>query len=350
MENETLLNLDDYGEEVLTSEYFIDKQHGIISDFNIKRNNTETRYTKGDFVISGSFISDEEGSRYETDILHVDKETDRPMRISLNTKTICTMGVYKNFVNNIISKKKNEDIVLPAKKYTYESGINKTEHGFDVIITVGNTDVTLTFSKDDEVIVDGDSVVCIKDRSIRKLYIITDNILKTINHERVAENIVNSTIVDFENNVDFYFNSITSEPALINIVPELTFPEESIVYKDKLYKVDHDNFGVIKSIDGSEVIYEIASDDEDKSYYYSASLHKFINDNFDNGLVPLKNLYCLDVVESLDENFFRVMRRIYKIDKLEEFEKYISDNKDSKELVLDIITTGFFEDEETKEK
>ena len=40
------------------------------------------------------------------------------------------------------------------------------------------------------------------------------------------------------------------------------------------------------------------------------------------------------------------MRRIYKINKLKDFEKYISDNKDSKELVLDIITTGFLENNE----
>ena len=215
------------------------------------------------------------------------------------------------------------------------------------MVTVGNMDVTLSFDRNDEVIVDGDTIACIGDKNIKKLFIITNNILKTIDHHKDNnQDIVNSSIIDFANNISFEFNSSRSNSLLINIIPEMSLLEDSVTYKNKIYKINRDNFGIITSIDDSEGIYEIASDDEDKSYFYSASLHKFINDNFDNGLIPTKGLYCLDVVESLDEDLFHIMRRIYKINKLEDFEKYISDNKDSKELVLDIITTGFLENNE----
>ena len=145
------INLKNFGEIISTEEYLIDKEKKVVAQFNYKGKDIETKDTTGDILISATYIKDDNNERNEVVIKQKTKKSEKIANITFNSAPrVLPLYAYKKIIEEIFSDKA-KDVVLTAKKYTYESSTSKSEKDFDIFITCNNTDVTLTFDADYEV-------------------------------------------------------------------------------------------------------------------------------------------------------------------------------------------------------
>ena len=343
------INLKNFGEIISTEEYIIDKEKKVVAQFNYKGKDIETKYTYGNILISATYIKDDNNERNEVVIKQKTKKSEKIANLTFNSAPrVLPLYAYKNIIEDIFSDK-SKDLVLTAKKYTYESSTSKSEKDFDVSIICNNTDVTLTFDIDYEVLVDGRVVIARKGKEKEILYIIGDKSYKKIENN-CSGNIDTITYVDF---------SYPDEPKVItfdtfgindNI---LSFISHYMVLPYGMNadgidaQFDYDTNGLLCSSSLHNVLNEgIYLNNTDKTLDYKISIHPLYYDDFNNELIYGNNLYCLDQIENESGRFVKVTRRVYKIDdsKLEELNSLLRDAEYSDHPIADLIS--FDDDEE----
>ena len=343
------INLKNFGEIISTEEYIIDKEKKVVAQFNYKGKDVETKYTTGDILISSTYIKDDNNERNEVNIKQKTKKSGKIANLIFNSAPrVLPLYAYKNIIEDIFSDK-SKDLVLTAKKYTYESSTSKSEKDFDVSITCNNTDVTLTFDIDYEVLVDGRIVIARKGKEKEILYIIGDKSYKKIENN-CSGNIDTITYVDFsypdEPKVITFNTFDVNNNILAFISHYMVLPYAMNVDGGINDQFDYDAYGLLYFSSLHNVLNEgIYLDDKCKNLDYKISIHPLYYDDFNNELIYGNNLYCLDQIENESERFVKVTRRVYKIDdnKLEELDSLLRDAEYSDHPVADLIS---FDDEE----
>ena len=343
------INLKNFGDIISTEEYIIDKENKVVAQFNYKGKDIETKYTYGNILISATYIKDDNNERNEVVIKQKTKKSEKIANITFNSAPrVLPLYAYKNIIEDIFSDK-SKDVVLTAKKYTYESSTSKSEKDFDVSITCNNTDVTLTFDIDYEVLVDGRVVIARKGKEKEILYIIGDKSYKKIENN-CSGNIDTITYVDFsypdEPKVITFNTFDVNDNILAFISHYMVLPYAMNVDGGIDVQFDYDTYGLLYSSSLHNVLNEgIYLDDKCKNLDYKISIHPLYYDDFNNELIYGNNLYCLDQIENESERFIKATRRVYKIDdsKLEELDSLLKDAEYSDHPVADLIS---FDDEE----
>ena len=342
------INLKNFGKIISTEEYIIDKEKKVVAQFNYKGKDVETKDTTGDILISATYIKDDNNERNEVNIKQKAKKSGKIANITFNSAPrVLPLYAYKNIIEDIFSDK-SKDLILTAKKYTYESSTSKSEKDFDISITCNNTDVTLTFDIDYEVLVDGRVVIARKGKEKEILYIIGDKSYKKIENN-CSGNIDTITYVDFSYPDEpkvITFNTFDVNDNILAFISHYMVLPYAMNIDGINNQFDYDEYGLLYSSSLHNVLNEgIYLDDKDKTLDYKISIHPLYYDDFNSELIYGNNLYCLDQIENESERFVKVTRRVYKIDdnKLEELDSLLRDAEYSDHPVADLIS---FDDEE----
>ena len=343
------INLKNFGEIISTEEYIIDKEKKVVAQFNYKGKDVETKDTTGDILISATYIKDDNNERNEVNIKQKTKKSGKIANITFNSAPrVLPLYAYKNIIEDIFSDNSKE-LVLTAKKYTYESSTSKSEKDFDVSITCNNTDVTLTFDIDYEVLVDGRVVIARKGKEKEILYIIGDKSYKKIENN-CSGNIDTITYVDFSYPDEpkvITFNTFDVNDNILAFISHYMVLPYAMNVDGINNQFDYDEYGLLYLSSLHNVLNEgIYLDDKCRTLDYRISIHPLYYDDFNNELIYGNNLYCLDQIENESERFVKVTRRVYKIDdnKLEELDSLLRDAEYSDHPVADLIS--FDDDEE----
>ena len=342
------INLKNFGEIISTEEYLIDKEKKVVAQFNYNGKDIETKYTYGDILISATYIKDDNNERNEVVIKQKTKKSEKIANLTFNSAPrVLPLYAYKNIIEDIFSDK-SKDLVLTAKKYTYESSTSKSEKDFNISVTCNNTDVTLTFDIGYEVLVDGRVVIARKGKEKEILYIIGDKSYKKIENN-CSGNIDTITYVDFSYPDEpkvITFNTFDVNNNILAFISHYMVLPYAMNVDGINDQFDYDTYGLLYSSNLHNVLNEgIYLNDKDKTLDYKISIHPLYYDDFNNELIYGNNLYCLDQIENESERFVNVTRRVYKIDdsKLEELDSLLGDAEYSDHPVADLIS---FDDEE----
>ena len=132
------INLKNFGDIISTEEYIIDKEKKVVAQFNYKGKDIETKDTTGDILISSTYIKDDINERNEVNIKQKAKKSGKIANITFNSAPrVLPLYAYKNIIEDIFSDK-SKDVVLTAKKYTYESSNIKSETDFSIVVNCNN--------------------------------------------------------------------------------------------------------------------------------------------------------------------------------------------------------------------
>ena len=310
--------LEKYGKIECIEEYYINKNNSDISYFYYFSNNKNTKVSEGKIEIECSLLD----SKYETNIKHNKKDSDKIINCNFNTLSLFSLDKYIDYIELML----NNTNSLSAIFHNYDNSNIKTENGYEVELDINNLSISIgPFDKDISTIVDGRCVKIYENNKIVGMYILSDNGYRFIELDDKNQIISMQNIVFTGNNdyKDIELSNILYNDSYLHNVPNLSILPTHIKIDDINFDIFYDKLGLPKYTNESEnnILYEEVKDSNNELLYIS-SLHPMYFDKFDTLLSYSDKLYCLDIIIfDYDDENIKYTRTVYKIDD-DKFDKF----------------------------
>lgn len=326
-----MINLEEFGELISKQEWA--EKDGEIEYFNyLGKNKT---YADDKFI----FVSGEKRKNqgYNCTVLIPDDNS----KVELFTPNIVSFSEILSLAN---AHKSSDGHSAPVSVYTYNNATEKDEETFQVKI---NDNTVFTVDKNHDLITDKKYFANEKEDSSDssthyefhdygiyseevgelKLYLLNDekSCFPESNNIELSNIIKNSLIT-------------TNIPNLNNLSRLIQFFNDGY----EIYRIEpiYDNYGLVK--DELYCLYEAYSFDEFEYPVFASSMHPFYFDNFDTGILPGPNRYCVDQVDKsidLEDNTLIYSREIYEIkdEERRKLQELILEAKEKSEPCIPVI-------------
>jgi hypothetical protein len=244
-------------------------------------------------------------------------EDDSIPEIDLVTTNINSLSHILSIADSI---KTNGAGVVPTNVFTYLNAKEKDQETFQVKI---NDNTIFTIDKANELITDkkyfadekinADSITPVSYYEVHYYGICADEV------NELKSYLLNDEKSCFPESDVIELSEIVKISAISTSIPNLNnFPRLIQFFNDEceIYRVEpiYDVHGLVK--DELYCLYESYSFDEFDYPVFVASMHPFYFDNFDTGILPGPNRYCVDQIDrsiDLEDNTLIYSREIYEI-------------------------------------
>jgi hypothetical protein len=307
-----MINLEEFGELISKQEWA--EKDGEIEYFNyLGKNKT---YAGDNFI----FVRGERNGAKEFKLAVSIPENESLPEIKFSTIGITSFSHILSIADAIRSGNGES---LPIIILGYHNAEEKDEETFQVKI---NENTIFTIDKDHELIVDKKYFADEKNKKDEPG--LSDFVTHYEFHdygiytEEVGESklyLLNDEKSCFPESNSIELSDIITSPLIYTPIPNLTNLSRLIQFFNdgyEIYRIEpiYDDYGLVK--DELYCLYESYSFDEFDCPVFVSSMHPFYFDNFDTGILPGPNRYCVDQIDrsiDLEDNTLIYSREIYEI-------------------------------------
>lgn len=312
-----MIDLNEFGELISKQEWISSK--GKIENFIYL--GTNKTYSGDKYVIIDG--EDKGDGRYNC-LIYIPEETNEAIG-NINISDISTLSKILSISDEI----KNDTINVV---YTYQ---NAKEKGIDTYKVKLNSSVELELDKDVTVVTDKKYFVKEIHQDQKEIhYELHDYGFVCTEADESKTYFLNDVKSCVPESNSIILTDIITNPDIATSIPNLTnLPRFTSYHYDKDLKFlsyfTYDEYGILK--DGTDCLYEAYCFDEYDNPIFISSLHPLYFDNFDTGLVPGKNKFCVEQIDrALDSDIIIYSKEVYDIkdpDKIKELVELIKESK-----------------------
>jgi hypothetical protein len=336
-----MINLEEFGELISKQEWA--EKDGEIEYFNyLGKNKT---YADDKFI----FVRGERNGNKEFKLAVSIPEYESLPEIKFSTMGITSFSHILSIADAIRSGNGES---LPVVIFGYHNAEEKDEETFQVKINEDTLLTILTIDKDHELIADKRYFADEKNKKDDPAS--SDFVAHYEFHdygiyfEEVNESklyLLNDEKSCFPESSKIELSNIIKNPLITTHIPNLNNLSGLIQFFNDgyvIYRIEpiYDDYGLVK--DELYCLYEAYSFDEFEYPVFASSMHPFYFDNFDTGILPGPNRYCVDQIDrsiDLEDNTLIYSREIYEIkdEERRKLQELILEAKEKNEPCIPVI-------------